>query len=425
MSEPRPFHFIVVFWGDAFRDYLVDYCLPSLLSPGNIPSLTRGRHRFIFCTTAADWGALVRTPIFALLERHIEPLFVEIPPAPPGQSGCEHMGVGHKRAAEIVHREQGYGVFVTPDLMLSDGSVAALERRARAGSKVVLCAAIRFGEEPLFEHFRAAGVIPNGDRPLGRALTVTGRQMVAAMMGSFHSETARYGWESPAFTDFPAACWWRVPDEDGIVIHSLSWVPLLVDYGVVDEHDTSAFDTWTLDADYIYRNFGERDGVHIVTDSDEIMLVSWTPLADRPQSLAPNPLKRLPVLGDWVKGAILRGAMTSGVFDPLKQRIFFKPVRWHARGLTPAWERTEGRAARILDRYVGDLNGTEARAPLTIATLGALGRVWIVTADLVVHADRLAVRLGQVLRGDRAAAERLRRRVRIVWGMIRGAEARH
>ena len=35
----RPFYFMVVLWGERFRNYFLDYCLASALSPGNIPAL--------------------------------------------------------------------------------------------------------------------------------------------------------------------------------------------------------------------------------------------------------------------------------------------------------------------------------------------------------------------------------------------------
>jgi hypothetical protein len=133
-------------------------------------------------------------------------------------------------------------------------------------------------------------------------------------------------------------------------------------------------------------------------------------------------------VGGWVKGAILRGAVTSGRFDPLKQRLFFLPVRWHSRDLTPAWGETERRADRTLRQYLGDLSPGETsgggahRGGLGLAALGAVGRIWIVAADLLAHADRLKLRLAQVLRGDRAAAGRLWRRLRTVLKTIRGAE---
>jgi hypothetical protein len=160
----RPFYFVVVFWGETFRNYLADYCLPSLLAPGNIPALRRGNHKFIFCTTRQDWEAISATVIVSVLKKHIEPHFIEIPPAPPGMSGCEHMGLGHKAAAEMAYRDGAYGVFLTPDLMISDGTVAALCRHALTGTRVVLVAALRFGEEPLFQRLAAASVLKTGER---------------------------------------------------------------------------------------------------------------------------------------------------------------------------------------------------------------------------------------------------------------------
>jgi hypothetical protein len=433
MTELRPIYFIVVCWGERFRNYLTDICLPALLSPNNIPSLSGGhRNKFIFCTTPQDWSVLHELPIMDALRRHIEPCYIEIPPAPPGRSGCEHMGLGHKLAAELAHKDQAYGVFITPDLMVSDGTVAALERHAVAGREVVLAAALRFEEEALFDNLRRLGVVPDGppSQP-GRPLPVSGRELVAAAIRSFHSETRRYEWSAPHFTDFPCACWWQVPREDGIVLHSLSWCPLLLDYAVVSHHDTTTLDTWTLDGDYVYRNFKESR-VHVVTDSDEMMLVSWAPASDRPQSLSPSFVKSVPIVGDVVKGAILRGTLTSGIFDPLKQRLFFLPVRWHARELTPAWVDIERKAMTTLTHYLDDF---ARRASVSVAAhpvrsslfrvLAACGRVWIVAADLVAHRTRLAARLGQVFRGDVSAVKRIWLRLKIVGRTIIGAHSTH
>lgn len=433
MSELRPIYFIVVFWEERFRNYLADVLLPTFLSPNNIPSLSGGqRNKFVFCTTPEDWSALRGLPIADALQRHIELHYIEIPPAPPGRSGCEHMGIGHRLAAELAYRDRAYGVFVTPDLMISDGTVAALERHALAGSEVVLAAALRFEEEALFGNLRRVGVMPQ-DRPSqsGRAIVASGRDLVAAAIRSFHSETQRYEWAAPYFTDFPCACWWRVPREDGIVLHSLSWCPLLLDYSAVAKHDTTALESWTLDGDYVYRNFKER-GVHAVMDSDEIMLVSWAPASDRPQSLSRSLVKSVPVVGEVVKGAILRGSLTSGIFDALKQRLFFEPVRWHAHDLTPAWADTEREAAQTLSRYVDDI-ARRSSAPGAVPcvrssiyrVLAPCGRAWMVAADLLAHRTRLAARLAQALRGDRLAAKRIWRRLKVVGRTIAGAHSSH
>jgi len=428
----RPFYFVVVFWGETFRNYLTDYCLPSLLAPGNIPVLSGGKDKFLFCTTSQDWEALAKTRIFATLRQHIEPYLIEIPPAPSGKHGCEHMGIGHTLATQMAHRDGAYGVFLTPDLMVSDGTVAALRRHALAGAKVVLVAALRFGEEPLFQHLTALGVLKKGERSSerGTPLAITSRQMMTACLHSFHSETQRYEWDAPYFTSFPSACWWQVPGEEGIVLHSLSWAPFLCDYSSVEEHDTSALENWTMDGNYIHQNFGTGSSIHVVTDSDEMMLVSWAPLADRPQSLLPNPLKMLPVVGNLIKGGTLRASLLSGLFDGLKLKIFFQPVRWHARELTPAWNATEARAALVLRRYAWDLDASSVHHvhPLWRMFLVPwlpVARIWIVLAHLNQYRSRLAARLVAALRGDRAAWGRIIRRIGLMLRWIRGAEVKN
>src|SRR3974377_2392315 len=61
----RPFYFIIVLWGARFRDYFLDLCLPTLLSPRNLPSLaTRQRSKFLFCTRPADWAAIPASALF-------------------------------------------------------------------------------------------------------------------------------------------------------------------------------------------------------------------------------------------------------------------------------------------------------------------------------------------------------------------------
>ena len=83
----RPFYFIIVFWGQAFRNYFLECCLASILSPGNIPALnTSSRSKFLIATRPDDWAALRNAANFKLLERYVEPVFIEIPPCPPGRS---------------------------------------------------------------------------------------------------------------------------------------------------------------------------------------------------------------------------------------------------------------------------------------------------------------------------------------------------
>ena len=151
----RPFYFMAVLWGERFRNYFLDYCLASALSPGNIPALrTLPRSKFLIATLPADWAAMRETKIFRLLERYIDPVLIELPPCPPGRSSYQHMSIGHRIACDMAHRDKAYAVILTPDCMLSDGAVSRLQELARSGTQLVLTAALRFGEEPFLAHLR-------------------------------------------------------------------------------------------------------------------------------------------------------------------------------------------------------------------------------------------------------------------------------
>jgi hypothetical protein len=413
----RGFHFIIVLWGARFCDYFLDYCLPSMLSPGNIPALrTRNPSKFLIATRPDDWERMRATAIFRKLERYVTPVFIEIPPCPPGRSGCEHMGIGHKMALQRAFEEKAYAMVVTPDSMLSDGSVARLQDLARGGTKLALAVALRFGEETFFAGLRGVGLI--GDkRPqdTGDALTITGPQMAAAAVNGLHRETLGYEWDAPIFTLIPAANWWRVPGEEGIVIHSLSWAPLLIDFAAIQSHDTTTLDHWTLDGDYIHRNVDWREATHIVQDSDEMFLASWAPMDDGPPTTKPTALLKFAFLRDPIHGAQLRRVYHSYISDPMKRDIFFKPVRWHARPINENWLAVERKSLAILATYLneGDGGGEDAKAvtPLRRAALNLFISVWLGVfhplCQLWIYRRAVTRRLYQILRGDPAAFNRV------------------
>jgi len=174
--------------------------------------------------------------------------------------------------------------------------------------------------------------------------------------------------------------------------------------------------------------------------------VSWAPLADRPQNLAPHFLKGLPVVGEWVKGGILRAALLSGIFDSLKQHIFFLPVKWHAGPLSQAWERREVECQTILRRYLWDIESlSEGHLPekddqgepiwshnlkrgvgrILLIPLVTLGRVWMIGSNLFHARDRLKTRLHEAWRGDENARTRIVQRFGTIWKIIRGVPMRH
>jgi hypothetical protein len=406
----RVFYFIVVLWGERFRKYFLDFCLASALSPGNIPALkTTARSKFLIATRPEDWAAMRGSKMFQSLERYVEPIYIEIPPCPADRSGYQHMSIGHRIACEMAHRDRAYAVVLTPDCMLSEGSVARLQDLARVGTQLVLTAALRFGEEPFLAHLHDLGVLTGQNRGEdGAPLVITGRQMVHAAVNGFHSETLAYEWDAPGIMAISPAAWWRVPGEDGIVLHSLSWAPLLLDYGAIGDHDTSTFDQWTLDGDYVFNNTKALKQIHVVQDSDELFLASWGPLAERAVTKTRFPSDK------FLAGHFFKQSFYSGFFDPLKRRLFFLPVRWHSKPLSDKWDGVEQHAMRELLCWVRPPD----EGPAGMAPEPAIKRLWSAIKNVPLSILRTLAyvwifrrRIGQhmcrIIRGDREAIRRI------------------
>ncbi|HEY3198788.1 MAG TPA: hypothetical protein VGJ57_12330 [Nitrospirales bacterium] len=331
----RPFYFTVIFWGDAHRRYFLDLLLASLLSPNNIPVLNPARKsKFLIVTTRSDWDALQSEPLFQQMTRYLEPVWFEMPFPQPDDLKMLVMSRGHKQVTMRAFADRAYGIFVTPDLVLSDGSVAAMQRLAEAGRKVVLSVAIRFAQETLLQELERQGYLKSG-----QSLVLPARDLMRIALQHLHTETLRYEFDAPYFADLPISVYWWVPEGHGMIIYSFSWAPLLVDYAALRDHDASTFDEWTMDGDYIHRNFPDPDDVYVCRDSDELVLVSFTKEADLHFDLTVDPRRRW-----WNRFAVSAKAQRiwdlrdSPIMDPLKRSIFQQPVYLHSTDLTPGWQ---------------------------------------------------------------------------------------
>ena len=335
----QPFHFICAFWGDAYWREFCRICLSSLLTADNVPGLpedVREASRLVVCTTASEWASMQADPTFQAISAYLLPHFIELEPPQAGERKMKVMSRGHRLASEFAYAEGALGVWLTPDLMLTNGSVTRLLQLSQAGSAVVLCNAFRFSEEGCLPELEARGALVPGE-PLG----VTGRELTGIGLRHLHTETRQWEWEAPLFSQQPIVPYWRVFDRSGemvgLVMHSFSWAPLLLDYSRIDAHDTSTFEHWTLDGDYVDRNFGRLpdEAVYVVRDSDEVMLVSFTREADLHFETKPVLFCKFPWLNRRLRRGCLRWLYHSTVMDDLKRRIFERTVLVHDRDIDP------------------------------------------------------------------------------------------
>ena len=208
----RPFHFLIPFWGQRYREYFVNYCLPSLLAPNNLPLLeAKDGHVFLIATTADDWQAIEALPIMGRLRRHVLPKFLEIPhpkteTAPGSSNAIMYLNVCQRRLVEAAYRERCYGCLLWPDFILSDGMVASLLRDVSLGCHLVLAAAIRQVEENVVGELVSRGYL-SGNIPcsisgdlISNSTADFGRSSSAAFAFRSDKIRGRSGW---AAADIP------------------------------------------------------------------------------------------------------------------------------------------------------------------------------------------------------------------------------
>lgn len=407
----RPVYFIVVCWGAEYRHYLLNYLVASLLAPGNLPALMGKGHKFLFVTPGEEWEIIKQEPIVKALAQYAEPVHIPIPYPPEGASPCVHMGLGHKLATDLCFRDKAYGFVLTPDALVSDGTMRAAQKHALEGKSLIIMAALRFATEPLFEAFAESGY----DRPgpvraqSAEALSISGRELVRMGVPAFHSQTLSYDFDAPYFFsdgNCVPAVYWRVPSDGGVVLHSLSWAPILMDYAAVSNHDTRALEEWTIDGDYLHANFG-KTAIHVCTDSDEMMLMSWGSENERPVLLRSSLGRMLSSrYRRWHNSAAVRYNLSLDIFDPMKLAMFSRAVRWHVKDIDENWLAVEKEAARLIaaPRPLFDLGVMSVLAPMFTRIwrnrLGVISQAILGNAEAVTLVRR---RVGQLFRGSRIA----------------------
>ena len=435
-NSPRPFYFMVPFWGQRYREYFVDTCLPSLLAPGNLPLLQAADgHRFLIATTKSDWNAIERLPIMEKLRAYATPILIEIQEpdsatAPGGRNAINYQNLCQKRLVETAYQYRGYGCLLSPDIIISDGMIAALLRWAQEGYQLVLCPALRQAEEGVRADLFRDGYLRSGERPSlsGRAIAIPPRRVGELLVRHLHPEVLAFEEGNPGRPFLPPFRFWRVPGGRGIILHTFFGLPVLMDYAAVESHDSACLDHGAFENVYLGRNFSHCDRVHIVEDSDEFGILSVTPSPSQAGRPAPTPRRRLDWMIKLAQTCSLRESMAFYARrnrDVVKRNLFRVAVRWHTADLDAVWQLEERQVSIAIERALGDYPmGTSAyfpHFPVSLARL--LGEIHF--AYLLLPATvRLPISTlwltANAIFGDRNALDHLRRRMTKLNAAIRG-----
>ncbi|HEX4609979.1 MAG TPA: hypothetical protein VH092_17430 [Urbifossiella sp.] len=330
-AGPRRFVFITPVWGDAYTDRFVKLSLPSQLSGGNLGAVPSDAAAYLIYTRRKHARAIARSAAYRRLKDLVPTSIRLLDDLPePGVGGDHHalMTAAYTRGIASAGGDDAC-VFLTPDLLASDGSFHNLVRLARAGKRVVLVLGIRMtavGATTCVARHAVGG---------SAVAAIPPRALVRACLDNLHPISTGHV-VARGRVLAPQHFYWRVGDH-GLLARGFHIHPLMV----WPRNPTAAIRN-TLDDEYIADACPDRSEWHTVTDSDEICVTEFSEARHKLDMLAAQPFSDEKVL-----------RFMANDTTPSHRLHVLKRICFHTGGLdAPAWDETAARSDRLVDGYI-------------------------------------------------------------------------
>ena len=323
-TEPpaRSFDVVTAVWGADHRQPFLDVCVPNQLTPGNLGALPEGSRYRVF-TSREDVDFLESS---STLQRVNEQIPVDIVVMPelsaPSRNRFNRITACHRRALTDARESRSALIFLMADYFMSEGTFAAAVRRHGAGSRAVVCSGIRVNREAFIAALHARGGVRG----------VPHRELVSLALDHLHPFTRAHMIDSERTAQCPIGVYWNVPGE-GILARCFYLHPLMV-----DPLRRDVLPDETIDGNYIKRACPVREQIHVISDSDELVIFEMSHIDAA-------------FVGTCSGGVSLwRAASMISRCNPHQQSYWAQPIRLHARDIGEAWSGVESRSARFADR---------------------------------------------------------------------------
>lgn len=259
------FRFCLPIWGETFVRTWLDVALPTQLAPGNLGDFPWARSSVLeVFTRDEDRRLMEASPAFRRLRETMDVAFV----------GIDHLmaksmfGVYTECQRQAIRRADETDsalCFLSPDMVMSTGTLRNAALRIRAGSSAVMIPGNRCKKEELAPWLRERLV------PDGTTIAVGARDLVRQSFVFMHANTESWFWNSERFDRTPAYLMWQVPGA-GLVAYGYVLHPMMIKAEVKGATLANIFDQ-----DYLALACPSLDRIHIVRDSDEAFICGLDP----------------------------------------------------------------------------------------------------------------------------------------------------
>lgn len=259
-AATTPLLFVIQVWGRTYTALFIDAMLPSVVTPENFNTCGEDS-LFLIYTTARDAETIRSSEIFRKLSGLVETRF-DLIDATEMEDPYLKMSHCHRMAIAEAGRLRRPVIFLSPDTVLSRGALARLGSLASQGFEAVLLPGIRVTAEtflPALESAHPQG--PAGERPIDSP------SLVRLMVRHLHPLSSSLFWHAADASVSPSHLYWSV-GRKGIVGLCAHIHPIMVKIA----NCSTEFVT-TIDGDFLNSVVSSPERMHVVTDSDEMMVV--------------------------------------------------------------------------------------------------------------------------------------------------------
>jgi hypothetical protein len=326
MNLCKGFHLINVVWGDEYTDFFLKLCLPTQLSPRNIPAFKNvERAVYKLYTTAKDAETIIKHPIYSILSETIDTEIKIFNFSEKFLRDYKHPALTycHQHAAVSAYKENCGLIFLVADGAYADGSFENLIKISNKGKRAIMLCTYRIAKETFVPQFMKL-FNPHG----GLTISASPRELVKLSLKHLHPTTKVLFWgENGCQSWHPSMLFWSVGDE-GIIAKSFHAHPLMI---IPSRKDILPYPT--IDGKYVSLVCPNlEDDVYVVKDSDEIYYSELSKSELYPEHIRPEGTTDYQDVAEWMTRAT----------DSFHRYCFKNhTILHHANDIIPKWEKVK------------------------------------------------------------------------------------
>jgi hypothetical protein len=308
----RQLHYVLIVpvWGDHHTNLFLRYCIPFLLTDGNIGAFSDRRLKVHVASRRSDFVRMNRDAKYRSLAFATDLKEIEI-------DDLVDLSVPHRAMTEcylhvirtLPEPEDTVTILPTPDCILSRNALKNIIELMEGGWRAVMVCGLRLNLEtagPLLDSWAAGSKGTSA---------VSERELCDVVLSHLHPITLSCDVASDEFmVNWPSHVYWIAPDRSWLIAHCFHLHPIAV-RGVPASIDIHT----TIDGDYLMGLGVDAKELYVCADSDKFFCVELSPHAKR----------ILATMGRLTKRALVRFSVIG--CNPLHREFYAHAIRW--RGL--------------------------------------------------------------------------------------------